>query len=250
MKKSHLICCILLLVSSYLYAGVQEYFIYDQRDRYQFESLDGVVSVEIKNYSAFSDIGLIKTLIEERKNADSRTFGVERRSESLRTVHGKERIYDSGAGKNEVLQVLRNSLWLFEAEIKQVHSGSFQTNIIYIVSKPTRAFLHEELPHNFLSSTSTNTIDFGLVRVNENEFKLSFQGLCRYLENDLRILDRGFCGNIDTTLNFSNDYTVVFNEFSPSPCYVAQEIGITNKENNSGSEQQSSLIKALMMHKK
>lgn len=246
MKITYLLASLSCLVCLESSAGIQDYIVYDQKSRHHLDEVDGIVTVKINKYYAFADIGLVKTVVEERKRIELRPIGVECRRSSIRTHCGKETIHDSGPGKNEVLQVLRNTLWLLEAEITEVYSGSFNTNKIYIAIKPTRAYLYEELPQNFLSNPATNSIDFGLIRLDEDEFKKSFRGLICYLNNDLRLLDGGFVENLDEPLSFTNDYFLFFKEFTPTPCYVAREIGIHPKaEAGVDCPQESKLLQSL-----
>lgn len=217
------LCCTLIPI----YAGVADYVVYDERNRDQLETLDGIVAVKIRAYYAFADLGLVKTVIEERKKAKLRPTGVECRRTSVRTRYGKETIYDSGSGKNEVLQMLRNSLWLLDAEITECFSGSYETNFVFIAVKPTRAYKYEELPHEFLKTPPDTDVIFGLVRLDDEEFKKSFRGFQCYLKNNLEFLDRHFNdGHLDARISGHNDYMEIFKTLTPSPCYVAREIGV------------------------
>lgn len=244
MKILHIAACAYLLSSISIYGGVEDYVAYDQRDRYQLEKLDGIVSVKINKFYGFADLGLVTTLIRERENIDSRPIGLLGRLSGHCSPQGSETVYASLSGLNEIVQVLRNTLWLFDAEITEVHRGNFQTNRVYIATKPTRAYSNEELPEKFLSNPSIKIIDFGLIHLDEEEFKHSFRGRVRYLNNSLQLLDTGFVDNLDEPLSFSNEYSVVFKTFTPTPCYVAREIGIPTKD-ELGRPQESKLIQIL-----
>ena len=191
MNPFYVVVCTLMLALISTYGGVRDHVVYDERDRYQLDALDGIVSVQVKKYFAFSDIGLIKTLVEERKHADLRPFNQGGRVESLGGNNWMETIiYSSVPGENEKVQLLRNTIWLFEVKVTKVYSGDFKTNsIIYVASMPTRACTYEELPQSYLADPFADTIDFGLVQVSETEFDHSFFGLSCYLNNDLQLLD-------------------------------------------------------------
>jgi hypothetical protein len=245
MKILHLVISAYLLSSISIYGGVEDYVVYDQRNRYQLEKLDGIVSVKINKFYGFADLGLVTTLIEERKkNADPRPVGIPGQLSSHMSLQGSETVYASTPALNALVQVLRNTLWLFDAEITEVHRGNFQTNRVYIATKPTRAYSSEEFPLTFLSNPSNKTIDFGLIHLDEEEFKHSFRGRVRYLDNSLQQLSTGFVDNPDEPLSFSNEYSVVFKTFTPTPCYVAREIGIPTQD-ELGQPQESKLIQIL-----
>lgn len=236
--------CLFCISSVFVNAGVRESFVYNKRNRYQLEALDGIVNIKVNAYYAFADRGLIRTVVEERKQIDSRK---KRGRASITSV------YSSIPGHNETLQMLRNSLWVIDAEITRVLSGALQTNRVFIAMRRTRAYDRQEYPSKILAKPIDSDVILGLVQLTEKEFKNSFNGLACYLRNDLGFLDINYTE--DLTNRYLNEYDSVFRDFRPSLCYVAREIGTKKRikfENGKKIEyrEESGLMKEFIRRKR
>jgi len=214
-------CC--LAISD---AGILDHVIYNTENRYQLDELDGIVAIKIRKFYAFSDLGLASTVLEERKNAHLRIYGREGASWVNASPFGSESVYTSSPGQNETLQLLRNTQWLFDAEITQVISGEFETNLVFIAMRPSRAYDYEEWPQRIVESSEKLEIVFGLVRMDEKEFRRSFRGQVCYLNNDYGLLDIKYRASPNERFGPESDYEAFFKNFHPSPCYVAREVGV------------------------
>ena len=208
-------------------AGVNDYFIYDRGERYQLEKLDGIVSAKIINYYAFADPGLVITLDEERKKVQ----GQELQPESLTDVRisstkGTEYLYTADPALNSILQLKRNSLWIFDVEILEVLDGNIERNRAFVAMKRTRAFKFYEHPPEIISSASSNLI-LGLVKIEKDDFSKDFRGLTCYLENNLSAFERNSSENLRD--RFLIDYDSIFRSFKPTKFYVAREIGTNQR---------------------
>ncbi len=220
-------------------AGISDHFIYDRNNRYKLEECETFASIKIVQYYAFSDIGLIQTFVETKKNAVWEP-GKKGFSTSIGKDSGEtETIYDSFPQENAKLQLRRNSLWIFEAKVTQLYRGSLETNSIFVAMKPTSALKHEELPYNIIRDAIKSELTVGLVRLDELEFKNSFRGLVCYLSNELEFLDISYRSDDETPSPFSKkktipefsdkDYSRIFGTGTPSFCYVARELGVNYK---------------------
>ena len=220
-------------------AGISDHFVYDRSNRYKLDECEIFASIKIVRYYAFSDIGLIQTFVETKKNTVWEP-GKKGYSTSIGKDSGeRETIYDSFPQENAKLQLRRNSLWIFEAEVTQCIKGSLKTNSIFVAMKPTAALKHEELPYNLIRDSLESELTVGLVRLDRLEFKNSFRGLVCYLANDLRFLDISYGSGDKATSLFSKekttphfadkDYSTVFGTCTPSPCFVVREIGVNHK---------------------
>jgi hypothetical protein len=203
----------------------------------------------------------VRTLVEEvEKNqgmpAPDGSGGVD----CVSTDFGLEPVYNRFHHiANSHLQLKRNSLWLFEVEIAEVLDGMVETNRAFVAMRPTRAFFVDmgEEPST-LSKFSDAQLVLGLVRLDDDEFKKSFQGLVCYVKNDPRFYSRSdFTDPLDGCV-LTEDCKEFFDRrnFSPSPCYVAREIGIQSENGVKIVESlpfefpvESELIKAFRMMK-
>jgi hypothetical protein len=224
MKKIY-IFLIFLFLSQTLLAGVHEYFVYDKRDRYDLDKLDCIVKVRINGYHAFADPGLIRTVVEERKQIASRSkkpFKMGGRG----SRKGNEMIFSSIPGMNETLQMLRNTLWVVDSDVSEILYGNIETNQIFIAMRRTRAYEHNEYPSHVLKTMPNPNIVLGLVEVSKSEFENSFNGKVCYLNNDLSFLDINYTSDLQK--RYSNEYSSVFRNQTPYRYYVARELENTN----------------------
>ena len=210
------LCCSFIGV----FAGVSEHFIYDVEERYNLEGLDAIASVKIKQYYAFADIGLVRTLVEAKKTP---------------IVAGQkgycEKFYSTFPEGNAMIQLKRNSLWIFDAEITELFDGAIETNRVFIAMKKTEAYLgSHESPVAVAEDAPNNEVLFGLARIKEAEFEKSFLGLVCYLHSDLSIFGGKFDKATDSYLLIANGpYNAIFRDRKLPPCYVAREIGVSRR---------------------
>lgn len=204
-------------------AGIPEHLVYDARDRYQLDKLDLIVSVDIENYFAFSDIGLVQTFREAKtipKVPDQEGY-----STSSIDATGNELIYDSFPDINAGLQLKRNSIWIFDVCITECIKGSIETNRLLVALKPTRAYDNIENPYTFLSTQADDDIVFGLIRLNKEEFSKSLLGLVCYLENSLEFFELDHLDTRSPSSYYAKPENL-FQLIDKYPCYVAREIGV------------------------
>ncbi|WP_372808773.1 hypothetical protein [Pontiella sp.] len=249
--KSILLLIFSCVLSQRASAGVNDYFIYDQANRFQLDTLNGIVSVKVINYYAFSDPGLVITLDEERKKNQEKVLQPESLVDvRISSTKGTEYLYIADPILNATLQLKRNSLWIIDAEILKVLDGNIEKKRAFIAMKRTRAFKFYEHPTEILSGTSTNLL-LGLMEIGKEDFGKDFRGLMCYLESDLSDFERNSSGNLRN--RFFIDYDSIFRARSPSSFYVAREIGTSQRYTVKNGKVQScqgenKLIQAL--HKK
>jgi len=233
-------------MQTFVYAHILDYIIYDSHQRYDIKKLDGIVDVKINAYYAFADLGLIETVIEQKRikpDQDEKQIAYRRTS----THYGSELILITGDScDNSTMQLLRNSIWLLDVNITHIYDGDFATNRVFVALKSTRAYKAHESPRSFLSpliSLDTNlvrnvvnlkgarpktpAVSFGLVSIPDEEFKKSFRGMYCYLKNNLEFID----SDSRSTCLIKEDYERFFLKKKVTPCYVAREIGVKPKYN-------------------
>ncbi len=236
-----IIIATLLLNGLASFANIADHVIYDAQHRYRIENISAITSVSVNHYYAFSDIGLIKTLIAKREIIEWKP-GKEGYMQTISDVHGSDYIYTSHDVLNEALQLQRNSLWILDVNIEKEFKGTFETNRVLVAMKPTRAYSSTELPQNVLIDHKTKQIVLGMIKLDQDEFKQSFQGLTCYLKDDITFFD---FNHKDNEL-FSMASIIQGEELITNitlPCYVAREIGIQPLKSING--EKSELIKLL-----
>lgn len=212
--------------------GVWDYFAYDEQDRNQVDKLDVLAAVKINKSFAFADLGLVKTVVKEvEKNEGLPMSDGPRGAESLANIFGSEIFFHSDPVANSRLQLIRNTLWLFEVEITEVLDGVVETNCVFVAMRPTRAFSRLEEGPSLWGKFADAQLILGLVRLDDEEFKKSFRGLVCYVKNDPRFFNRSnFTDPLDGCV-VAEGYELFFvrSEFSPSPCYVVRDVGLQSE---------------------
>ena len=187
MKVYRLICflyCFALVAD----AGVDDYLIYDDENRYSLEKLDAVVEVQVNDYYAFADNKIWYNFAKEKNRyLNDWKPGTSRSSETI--VEGDEFVWESLPDRNALSLLNAYSLWVADCTVTNILLGECEEKNVYIVMKQAPAFVGGEMPH-FLVRSETNFVRrvFGLVRISEEEFRRDFRRKRCYLHNSQDIL--------------------------------------------------------------
>lgn len=218
MNRKVCFVCYILVFTGKAISGIEDYLIYDKKNRDNLVELDAVVEFKVNHYFAFADPALSHTYVHERNRV-------------LREIEdGVER---SGTGSqywmslpdlNAKMLLLRHTVWVVDADIIKYLDGFCETNRVFIATKHTPAFLSSEAPPGILTENNDSLAQrvFGIVKIDGEEFQRGFRDKLCYLEDNLDFIRK--VKELDVE-QFRSFYEVI-NTNNNMPFYVARDIGI------------------------
>lgn len=222
-----------LFLSGAVEAGVSERVVYSHKLRHSTEGVDVIVTAKVNKFYSFADLGLIHSVIEFSKN--------KRNEPSFDGLiqFGEDGSMDIGCSDpfwNAKTQLNNNSLWIFDVTISEVFRGAISSNQVYIAMKPTLAYNGSfERPLDIATYICGSDIelDFGLIKIDEEEFMGSFQGIYCYMNNDLGFIKDNDYEGSSLYYYGHGKYNDIFEKAKESVFYVAREYGVPLKLDSS-----------------